>query len=129
MGSITGDTGNYAFSESVTGCSLMSSNIREVRDELQELRSEMRDVRIESRAYTSALLSGLNLARRMGLPDHMRDQITGIQRMIRMLNALKATYHAVMVARMAAGDPLAWIQAGIAVGTVAMDIGTEVYSR
>lgn len=77
---------------------------------------DMTQATAELTKYMTTLNACLSLARRMGLGEDIEDGIMAIQRMISMLYMLKAAYLAVAAARLAAGDPLAWIQAGVAVG-------------
>lgn len=44
-------------------------------------------------------------------------------------NQLRLVLAALATARAAGGDPLAWIQLGVSVATVGVDLATEVYSR
>lgn len=70
--------------------------------------------------YIHTLNSAIRLAKRAGLPDDFRKYATEIQRAIRLINQLKIAMYALTAARVAAGDPLAIIQAGIAIGAVAV---------
>jgi len=63
--------------------------------------------------YKNTLSNIIRLSRQMGLPPEIDQQAARIQRLITLLNAAIAAYRAVQIARMAAGDPIAWIQAGI----------------
>jgi len=47
-----------------------------------------------------------------------------MQRTIMIANRLRLALRALQLARMAAGDPLAWALAGISVAEVAMDVGS-----
>jgi len=49
-----------------------------------------------------------------------------IRRRIALLNRLRLAYLAVQAARMGAGDPLAWLMAGLSVAEVAVEVGSEV---
>jgi len=67
--------------------------------------------------YIHVLNSAIRLAKRVGLPDDFAKYATEIQRIIRIINQLKIAYYALSAAEMAAGDPLAYIRAGIAIGS------------
>ena len=68
--------------------------------------------------YTHTLTSAMRLAKRCGLPEEFHNAVTEIQRILRLINMLKIAYLALAAARVAAGDPLAIAQAGIAIGGV-----------
>jgi hypothetical protein len=102
----------------------MSSNVQEVRREIRELKREINDVKKEVQIYRNLLFSTMSLMDKTGLTN-----TTQIRRMITLLNRLRMAYLSVQAARMAAGDPLAWAMAGIAVTTVGVDIYTEVTSH
>ena len=68
--------------------------------------------------YIHTLNSAMRLAKRAGLPEEFSRYVTEIQRIIRLINQLKIAMYALQAARMAAGDPLAIAQAGIAIGSV-----------
>jgi len=80
----------------------------------------------EVRRLQTALYRSLDLAARLTGDENLERGIRTMQRAIAIANQLRLALIALQAARMAAGDPLAWIQAGVAVGTLAMDIGTEV---
>lgn len=88
----------------------MSSNIREVRTELLALKAEMQVMKREMRTYRSMLQDVFALSDLLGLKG-----VSSIRQHIILLYQLKAAYDAVQLARMAAGDPLAWISAGVTV--------------
>lgn len=72
----------------------------------------------------------LGIMRHMGLPDEINDAIMRVQRLIAVLNMLKAAYATLTAARMAAGDPFAWATAIIAVGGTAVTLVDEaMYSQ
>lgn len=77
--------------------------------------------------YETALRSALRLAKRMGLPEEMEQQITTYQRVLRAVHQLEMAYHALQVARMAAGDPIAWVQFGITATAFAFNVGEQIY--
>ena len=100
------------------------SNISEARGELEELRREIQDLQREVTAYRSLLSSTLILMNRAGLKDAGE-----IQRMTVLLWQVVAAYQAVQAARMAAGDPTAWISAIVSAGGVAVSLEHELRGR
>lgn len=83
------------------------SSITEAKRQLEELKQTMRDTSREARSYNSIMHTTLMLMTKTGFKN-----AADIRRMISLLYALQAAYRAVQLARMAAGDPLAWIAAG-----------------
>lgn len=106
----------------------MSSNIAETRRELAALGQEIRKTQRDMFVYKNTISDILRLSRQMGLPPEIDQQVVAIQRLITLLNATIAAYRAVQIARMAAGDPVAWIQAGIEVAGVGMSVATMIES-
>ena len=74
---------------------------------------------------SSALMRALHLFDIMGLPPKVDAQIREIQRIVVAVNSLTTAYHALQVARMAAGDPIAWAVAGIQVATTIVSLGNQ----
>jgi len=77
---------------------------------------------VRLRKYQTVLYRTLGLIERLGLNEKLSEQVRQIQQQIAFLNKLRLAYLAVQAARMAAGDPLAWGMAFVAVGEVAMDV-------
>ena len=63
------------------------------------------------------------LMRRMGLSENVDAAMAKLQQIQRMVNSLRLAYAALQAARMAAGDPIAWAMAGVAIATTAFDAG------
>lgn len=66
----------------------------------------------------------LNLTRRLTGSENIREAIAEMQRELIMIQALRAAYRALQVARLAAGDPVAWFGVGVevvAAGVTAAD--------
>lgn len=66
---------------------------------------------------------------RMGLPENVTQAMDFIQSLIRAVNALRMAYYALQIARMAAGDPLAWAQFGITAVATAGTLYAEADRR
>jgi len=103
-------------------------SIAEMRSQIGGLTESLEMLDRQTYRTVSTLQQALSLTRRMNLPENYVMAIDTVNRMIITVNALTAAYYAVLAARMAAGDPLAWIGAGIAVGGAAISVGTAVQS-
>lgn len=94
------------------------STIADARRELELLRADMHSFEREMRVYKNLLMDSTVLASQLGIKE-----ASDIRRAITLLYQLKAAYDAVQLARMAAGDPLAWLGAGITVTSAAISLG------
>ena len=94
------------------------SSITDAKREMLELKAEMQFLQREMRSYKNLLVDVTVLATSLGIKN-----ASDIRQMITLLYGLKAAYDAVQFARMAAGDPLAWIGAGVTVATTAINVG------
>jgi len=54
--------------------------------------------------------------------DEYNESVRNVQRMITLLYQVQMAYTAVQMARMAAGDPIAWFFAGVTVVTTAVSL-------
>jgi len=77
------------------------------------------------RRLQTVLYRTLDIAQRLGDPNLNR-LIRLIQRVITLVNALRLAYKALHLAKMAAGDPLAWAMAGVSVAEFALLLGETV---
>lgn len=68
--------------------------------------------------YIRTINKAIRLAKRAGLPEDFAYAATQVQKLIRMVNQLRIAYTLLASARLAAGDPIAIAQAGIAIGSV-----------
>lgn len=76
----------------------------------------------EIRKLETTLVRCLSLAQRLTGDENLQRGIVTLQKAIMTLRALQMAYRSVQIARMAAGDPLAWINAGSMVATGAMTL-------
>ena len=72
----------------------------------------------ELRRAQTVLFRTLSLASRLTGSESLKEGIAEIQHTIILLNQLRLAYRAVQLARMAAGDPVAWALAGLSVAEV-----------
>lgn len=84
---------------------------------------------VEARKLQTVLFRGLGLARRLTGSENLQKSIDVMLKATAIANRLRLALRAVQLARMAAGDPLAWALAGISVAEVGMDIATELDGR
>ena len=70
----------------------------------------------ELRRVQTLAFQTLSLFRRMGLPDEMDAAISKLMQVISVINQALLAFQA---SRMAAGDPIAWATAGVAVTATA----------
>jgi len=81
------------------------------------------------RRLQTILFRSLGLVRRLSGSEDLNQAIAVIQRAISIINRLRLALAALQAARMAAGDPLAWILAGISITEVGLDVATELDGR
>lgn len=75
------------------------------------------------RRLQTVLFRSLSLASRLTGDENLRRGIQTVQEMIVMANRLRLALLALQAARMAAGDPLAWAMAGLAVAEFGVAVG------
>jgi len=80
------------------------------------------------RRLQTVLSRTLGLASRLTGDENLQRGIAAIQRYIAWLNQLRLAYRAVQLARMSAGDPLAWALAGVAMAEAGVST-YEVHGR
>jgi phage shock protein A len=106
----------------------LEAQLRDIEASLKTITTEVGTVASQSEVaetiatlntYVSTLRSATRLAKKLGLPEEFNQVITEIQRVLRLVTALKIAYAALSVV-MAAADPsgISLIKAGIAVGNV-----------
>lgn len=106
----------------------LESQLRDIEASLKTITTEAGTVASQSEialtistlnSYTSTLRSATRLAKRLGLPEEFNQVVTEIQRILRLVTALKIAYTALAVVA-AAADPtgISMIKAGIAIGNV-----------
>jgi hypothetical protein len=74
------------------------------------------------RKLETSLVRCLNLAQRLTGDENVKNGIQYIQKAIMTLRTLQMAYHAVQIARMSAGDPIAWLSAGTMVASAGLTI-------
>ena len=100
----------------------MMSSIREARDELQGLRTEVKSTARETAAYQRTFyLTTTELERATGTRN-FAEGMTIMRRWIVLANQARLALHALQFARMAAGDPTAWLLAGVTVAETALTV-------
>jgi hypothetical protein len=77
----------------------------------------------EVRRLQTVLSRSLGLASRLTGSEDLQKSIAVMQRAIAIANQLRLALAALQAARMASGDPLAWVMAGLAVG----EVGVSMY--
>jgi len=75
------------------------------------------------RKLEMSIIRCLNLAQRLTGDENLKNSLQVIQKAIMTLRTLQMAYHALQVARMAAGDPIAWLTAG----TMVASAGATIY--
>jgi hypothetical protein len=78
------------------------------------------------RKLETVLYRSLRLAARLTGNENLQEAMEVMQEAIATANKLRLAYAALQAARMAAGDPLAWALAGVAIGELAVDVMMEV---
>lgn len=101
----------------------MSTNISMLRAEVQELERDLARLETRTTAIESRFLSLLSLTRRLSGSESLDDLIDFMLRVYSIGMALLALLQAIQVARLAAGDPTAWLGLIVAGGTLAVSVG------
>ena len=103
--------------------------IPEARRQVEQLKQELKEVDVEIQTTTGIyrelnhqVIGYLAIARRMGLPEN-------VQASIRVLSSLRLAYLSLQAVRMATGDPLAWLTAGVTVGATVFSVANELDVR
>ncbi len=81
------------------------------------------------RRLQTALSRSLSLVERLSRGKDLPALIVETQRAIRITNQLRLALAALQALRMAAGDPLAWAMAGVAVAETVADVADELELR
>jgi len=92
----------------------LSSTISEARNQMREFREELTLDIAQILQFERALNRSLYIVKRLsGGDENLRRTIDSTQRLVAIVNSLRLAYKALQVARMAAGDPIAWATAAI----------------
>lgn len=84
------------------------------------------------RRVQTVLYRTMGLLQRMGLPEDVDRAIWQLRTMIRIANKARLALAALQMARMAAGDPIAWAMAGVSLaelGFSTVDAARAVETR
>lgn len=100
------------------------SSVTEARKEIEELANRMERMERSLPRARKLLFDITTLASTMDLETD-----PAIRRRISLLFQVKAAYDVVQVARLAAGDPFAWIGAGVTVATTTIRVVDELDAR
>jgi hypothetical protein len=76
----------------------------------------------ELRKLEISLIRCLNLAQRFTGDENLKNGLATMQKALMMLRSLQVAYRAVQIARMSAGDPLAWFSAATTVAATSMSM-------
>lgn len=86
------------------------------------LELNVKDAEVRARRLETAVYRSLGLVRRLSGSDDLNTLISQAQNAIRIANQLRLALLALQATRMAAGDPLAWAMAGIAVAETVLSV-------
>lgn len=95
----------------------MSSNVREMREQVSQLLREVEQLNRELPRARNLLYDVTTLMNLAGVKS-----ASDIRRTITLLFQLKAAYDAVQIARLAAGDPFAWFGTAVSITTTAANM-------
>lgn len=100
-------------------------NFNEARRQFAQLKADYEGLDSTVRMVTANISRTLGLIERFSGSSTLKGTLESFQRMIMGLNSVEMAYRAVQIARMAAGDPLAWFGAAVSVGTVIVSLVAE----
>ena len=81
----------------------------------------------ELRKLESILFRTMGLLRRFCGSEEINEGIIQIQRLVAIVRSAQMALHALQIARMAAGDPLAWAGFAVSAATTVVLIGDVMY--
>lgn len=93
------------------------------------LELNVREAEERVRKLETILYRSMDIVKRLSGSEDLNALISQAQKAIQIANQLRLALLALQAARMAAGDPLAWAMAGIAVAEVGISIGSEMEMR
>lgn len=105
----------------------VTADIAQIRQDVASLRDDFVDLRTEMRQGMRLLTLLSQLSGKLSGSENLNQTIRVMQKAIRTAMYLRIALAQLQAARMAAGDPLAWITFGITAATFAADIGMEMY--
>lgn len=101
------------------------SNVKEMRDEIREFKRELEEAKISFREINNIFTDYIALARRLGLPTDITEQMATIQR---LRITAEMMYRTIMMLEVVSG-PIGWLQFIAQVGLVAFTAIQEVEIR
>jgi hypothetical protein len=106
----------------------MSSNIKEVREELERLKQAIKETNQVQREHIRLTNAIMSLSTSLGLGRDYNRAMNKLRSWLAMMQAVYAMMKTLETARMAAGDPIAWatfIVSGLSVGVnVSQELGS-----
>jgi len=85
----------------------LSSNVREMRDEVRQLKQELNETRVTMVEMERLMFRYFALARRFGLPENMMEAIVSLQQMITTVRMLRTSITLLYTAT----GPIGWLTA------------------
>ena len=79
------------------------------------------------RRLEGLLTQSISLAQRMGLPADIDAQIEKVQRLTMTIRVCHTAYAMLQLARMAAGDPVAWGTAAVTIAAAGLSVSDLVF--
>lgn len=93
------------------------------RLEIEKVQVNLKDLEHQLLRTQTVFLQYVYLLRRTGLPENADQAITKLTQVIRIMMQARMALLAFQAARMAAGDPLAWLTFGATAAGFAFDAG------
>lgn len=93
------------------------------RLEIEKVQGNLKDLEHQLLRTQTLFFQYMYLLRRMGLPENADAVVSKLTQLIRVLAQARMALLAFQAARMAAGDPLAWLTFGATAASFAYDAG------
>jgi len=101
---------------------LVQTTLDGARLETNKILRNLENIELKALAATSALQGTLGIARRLTGDENLQRGMATMQRTVGVAQQLTIALTTLQAARMAAGDPLAWVTAGLAVGGATLSL-------